>query len=75
VGDLWTDTIDHRLLPGDGDFDVAGFVRAIGTAGYAGAITVDVLNRELRGRPPREVAKLAFERSRAAIEAALTKGA
>lgn len=73
VGDLWTDTIDHRLLPGDGDFDVAGFIRAVDAAGYGGPITVEVLNRELRQRPLREVAKLTFDKSKAAIEAARAK--
>ncbi len=74
VGDLWSDTIDHRLLPGDGDFDIAGFVRAIDATGYTGPITVEVLNRELRRRPLREVAVLTFERSRAAILAVRRNG-
>jgi sugar phosphate isomerase/epimerase len=74
VGDLWTDTIDNRLLPGDGDFDIAGFVRAIDAAGFAGPISVEVLNKDLRKRPLSEVARLTFSRSKAALERARASG-
>lgn len=70
VGSLWADTIDHRLLPGEGEFDIPAFLAAVDALGYQGPITIEVLNKDLRRRPLAEVAKLTFDRSLAAIRAA-----
>ncbi len=50
-GDLSTDGIDHRLLPGQGDLDVRGFVDAVRRLGYRGAWSVEVLSERHRGLP------------------------
>ena len=36
VGTLYDDTFDNRLAPGEGDFDVVGFIRAIDRLGFPG---------------------------------------
>lgn len=47
--DTWVDkTINHRLLCGDGEFDVKGFIKAIDHLGYDGPVGLEVLNKEMR---------------------------
>ncbi|WP_234689295.1 sugar phosphate isomerase/epimerase family protein [Allorhizobium ampelinum] len=46
----------HRRLPGHGDLDVAGFLRAITEAGYDGTISLEIFSDELKRRPASEVA-------------------
>jgi sugar phosphate isomerase/epimerase len=48
---LHEDTINHRKLCGEGEFDVKGFVRAVQQAGYQGPYGIEVLNQEMRGWP------------------------
>ncbi len=40
--------INHRLLPGEGEFDLAGIVGALGRLGYKGPYGVEILSAELR---------------------------
>jgi sugar phosphate isomerase/epimerase len=40
--------VNRRLLPGDGEFDIAAFLRAIWSIGYDGPIGVEVLNEYMR---------------------------
>jgi sugar phosphate isomerase/epimerase len=49
--DLVEDTVNHRRLCGDGEFDIPGFLEHIWKAGYRGPIGVEVLNKELRRLP------------------------
>ena len=58
---LHEDTINHRRLCGEGEFDVKGFRRCLQKAGYAGPWGIEVLSQELRKRPLEEVASRAFE--------------
>jgi sugar phosphate isomerase/epimerase len=51
---LWEDTIDRRLLPGEGSLDVAGFVRVLDELGWRGHWGVEVISEEHRRRPFRE---------------------
>lgn len=47
--DTWVDkTINHRLLCGDGVFDIKGFIRALDKAGYNGPVGLEVLNKDMR---------------------------
>ena len=48
---LHEDTVNHRRLCGDGEFDVRSFVRAIQDAGYDGPWGIEVLSEELRKWP------------------------
>jgi sugar phosphate isomerase/epimerase len=45
---LHEDTVNHRRLCGQGEFDVRGFIRAVEDAGYDGPWGVEVLSEELR---------------------------
>jgi sugar phosphate isomerase/epimerase len=40
--------VNKRLLPGDGEFDIAAFLQAIWAVGYDGPIGVEVLNEYIR---------------------------
>jgi sugar phosphate isomerase/epimerase len=58
---LHEDTINHRQLCGEGEFDVKGFVAAMLQAGYKGPWGIEVLNAELRKRPLEEIAARAYK--------------
>jgi sugar phosphate isomerase/epimerase len=57
---LHEDTINHRRLCGEGEFDVKGFVECMQTAGYEGPWGIEVLSQELRQRPLHEVTMRSF---------------
>ncbi|MBZ5501935.1 MAG: sugar phosphate isomerase/epimerase [Acidobacteriia bacterium] len=58
--DLHEDTINHRRLCGEGEFDVKGFVKKMLQAGYSGPWGIEVLNAELRQRPLEELVTRSF---------------
>jgi sugar phosphate isomerase/epimerase len=62
--------INKRLLPGDGEFDIAGFLRAVWSLGYDGPIGVEVLNEYIRMWDLRTAATEAMTKTRAVIMAA-----
>lgn len=45
-----------RNLPGQGDLDVPGFLRAVIATGYAGTISLEIFNDDMRSAPPRQTA-------------------
>jgi sugar phosphate isomerase/epimerase len=49
--DLVDETINHRRLPGEGEFDIRAYIRACEEHGYAGPWGVEVLSEELRNNP------------------------
>jgi sugar phosphate isomerase/epimerase len=57
---LHEDTINHRRLCGEGEFDVPGFLDHVWKAGYRGPIGIEVLNQELRKIPLDELAARSF---------------
>jgi sugar phosphate isomerase/epimerase len=57
---LHEDTINHRRLCGEGEFDIRGFLDHVQRAGYRGPVGVEVLNQELRRRPLEELAARSF---------------
>jgi sugar phosphate isomerase/epimerase len=57
---LHEDTINHRRLCGEGEFDIRGFLDQVAKAGYRGPIGIEVLNKELRKRPLDELAMRSF---------------
>ena len=61
VGSLAEDTLDHRLLPGQGTFDIPGFLDAVAATGYSGVYGVEILSDEQRQRPLGEAARLAHD--------------
>jgi sugar phosphate isomerase/epimerase len=63
--DLQTETTQYREFPGEGEFDMAGFMSAIAATGYEGPYGVEVINRNNRGRSLDELAERAFRTSMA----------
>jgi len=57
---LHEDTINHRRLCGEGEFDVKGFINCMLDAGYKGPWGIEVLSEELRQRPLEELTTRAF---------------
>jgi sugar phosphate isomerase/epimerase len=66
---LFEDTINHRRLCGEGEFDVRGFVSAMLAAGYRGPWGIEVLNREMRTWPLERLAERAAATTRAQFPA------
>jgi sugar phosphate isomerase/epimerase len=62
--------INKRLLPGDGEFDIAAFLHAVWTHGYEGPIGVEVLNEYIRKWPLETAATEAFAKTEKVIMAA-----
>ncbi|MCG6112721.1 MAG: sugar phosphate isomerase/epimerase and 4-hydroxyphenylpyruvate domain-containing protein [Paracoccus sp.] len=46
-----------RNMPGEGDLDVAGFMRAISATGYDGPLSLEIFNDQFRAGLPRLVAQ------------------
>ncbi len=65
--DLVDETINHRELPGEGDFPIRDYVSALRDAGYEGPWGVEVLSEALRSLPIDQMFERAYETSRAAI--------
>jgi sugar phosphate isomerase/epimerase len=65
---LHEDTINHRRLCGEGEFDIKKFVRSVQKLGYAGPWGVEVLSADLRTRPLRELTTRSFNTTRAQFQ-------
>ncbi len=61
VGTLYDDTFDHRLLPGEGEFDVVGFIRVLDRLGFAGPWGLEVMSTELRSLSVEVATKKVFD--------------
>jgi sugar phosphate isomerase/epimerase len=61
------ETINHRELPGEGEFPIREYVAAARDAGYEGPWGVEVLSEKLRVLPIGEIFDRAYETSRAAL--------
>ncbi len=62
--------VNKRLLPGDGEFDIAAFLHALWTQGYDGPIGVEVLNEYMRKWSLETAATEAFAKTRRIVTAA-----
>src|SRR5579871_6222706 len=63
------EVVNHRRLPGEGEFDIRGYVDACSAHGYAGPWGVEVLSEDLRKRPIDEIFDRAFETTSAQFRA------
>jgi sugar phosphate isomerase/epimerase len=61
MDDLVDETVNHRRLPGEGEFDIPAYVEAARSAGYAGPWGVEVLSEELRSLPIEQEFQRAYE--------------
>jgi sugar phosphate isomerase/epimerase len=57
---LHEDTINHRRLCGEGEFDIRGFISAVENTGYAGPFGIEVLSEELRRWPLEKLVARAY---------------
>jgi sugar phosphate isomerase/epimerase len=62
--------VNKRLLPGDGEFDIAAFLHAVWAHGYDGPIGVEVLNEYIRKWPLETAATEAFAKTTRVVTAA-----
>jgi sugar phosphate isomerase/epimerase len=62
--------VNKRLLPGDGEFDIAAFLRALWSVGYDGPIGVEVLNEYMRKWDLKTAATEAFAKTQRVLESA-----
>ena len=63
------EVVNHRALPGEGEFDIPGYVRVVREIGYPGPWGVEVLSEDLRNRPIGEIFDRAYETTAAALRA------
>jgi sugar phosphate isomerase/epimerase len=57
------ETINHRALPGEGEFPIREYVAAVRDAGYDGPWGVEVLSEKLRSLPIDQIFDRAYESS------------
>ena len=57
--DLFGETMDRRVMPGDGSFELDRFVTTLLDRGFDGVVSVEVLNSELSALPVSEFARRA----------------
>jgi sugar phosphate isomerase/epimerase len=62
--DYFEETLNHRRLFGDGDWDVAGFLRTLRTCGTTAPISIEILSAEWQKRPAVEVAAAYMDAAR-----------
>jgi sugar phosphate isomerase/epimerase len=62
--------VNRRLLPGDGEFDIAAFLQAVWSIGYDGPIGVEVLNEYMRKWSLETAARESFGKTQRVVMAA-----
>lgn len=68
TGTMLDDTFNGRAFPGEGDFNIPGFVEAIKSTGYVGPWGVEMLSIEYRKLPVAEATRRSFSTSIAFLE-------
>ncbi|ALJ21758.1 sugar phosphate isomerase/epimerase family protein [Microbacterium sp. No. 7] len=67
---LFADTINARLPPGEGDWDIPGFVNALREIGYDGPWGVEIISEAHRALPLEEALRVAFASGSAVLDEA-----
>lgn len=67
VGELYEDTIERRRYPGDGSFDLVGFLLLARDAGVEAPVSVEIMSTEHYALPVGEAARRAYESARRVI--------
>jgi len=75
VGDLIEDTTRRRRLPGEGSFDLVGFLRLLDRHGVTAPLVVEILSDEQNARPIDEAAAAPLAATRALLKRAGFRGA
>jgi sugar phosphate isomerase/epimerase len=68
MDDLVDETVNHRELPGEGEFDLRAYVRACQETGYGGPWGVEVLSETLRNQPIDVIFRRAHDTTAAQFE-------
>ncbi len=71
TGTILEETIERRALPGEGAFDLDGFIRSVEATGYRGLYGVELLSNAQRRAPLADAANRAAQATRACLERAL----
>jgi sugar phosphate isomerase/epimerase len=74
VGTLMEDTWLHRRYPGEGTFDIGGFVRLLDDAGAPAPVSVEICSTEHFALPVDEAARRAYDTTKRVVEAARSLG-
>ena len=72
MDDKIDEVINHRRLPGEGEFDIPGYVEACRSIGYDGPWGAEILSAELRALPLEEAVKRTYEATVAQFGAGVT---
>jgi sugar phosphate isomerase/epimerase len=65
------EVVNHRKLPGEGEFDIQGYIRVSHEVGYDQPYGVEVLSAALRALPIEEAFKVSYETTMGQINAAI----
>ena len=68
--DYYTDCTRYREVPGEGEFDLVGFLRLLTGIGVRIPLSVEVISAALQQRPAGEVARRLYAGTRAVVDAA-----
>jgi sugar phosphate isomerase/epimerase len=66
------EVINHRRLPGEGEFEIPGYIEACRALGYDGPWGAEILSAELRALPLEEAVKRTYEATVAQFGAGVT---
>jgi sugar phosphate isomerase/epimerase len=69
VGTLFEDTVERRLLCGDGTFDLAGLIAVLRDTGFDGPWGVEILSNDFRALPVADALRQAAAGARALLRA------
>jgi sugar phosphate isomerase/epimerase len=69
MDDPLDEVINHRRCPGEGEFDIPGYIEACRAVGYDGPWGAEILSAELRALPIEEAFKRAYETTAAQFRA------
>ena len=73
-GDLMEDTLLRRRYPGEGSFDIGGYIRLLDEAGTDVPLSVEILSADHQALPVEEAARRAHDSTRAVVDAARSRG-
>ena len=74
MDDLVDETVNHRQLPGEGEFPLADYIAACRAVGYQGPWGVEVLSEELRRLPIEQIFERSYETSVSQLNAERSAG-
>lgn len=75
VGDLIEDTTRHRRLPGEGSFDLVGFIQLLDDHGIRAPLVVEILSDEQNARPTQRAAAVSAQATREVLQLARSQRA